>query len=258
MENNIIHEIGLSAEHTISSLKYARYVQDAILHDRKGLKKMFGSFCILYRPKNILSGDFYFYTQKGPLKYLAVCDCTGHGISGALLSILGHNMLEKALNDHQEVGEILNALNVSIKKSFSESPLHDEMGMDISLVCINEQECYFDFATANQTIFYQTNLGIAVHKNNRKSIGGCHQCSWKSDRVFYQKGDRLFLFSDGLPDQFGELTDKKYSYARLRELVERHAAESMVDLTETLNLELNEHQGSVFQTDDILFLGITL
>ena len=80
----VLAEIGLTAESTVSSLNFARLIQDAILCNREGLRKAFGQFSLLYEPKNILSGDFYFYYRKGKKKYVAVCDCTGHGISGAL------------------------------------------------------------------------------------------------------------------------------------------------------------------------------
>lgn len=258
LQRTIIPEIGLSTESTVASLKYARIIQDALLCDRSGLLKLFGEYSIIYMPKNILSGDFYFYEKAHGKLYVAVCDCSGHGISGALLSILGHNMLAKSIKKHSSTADILRYLNKLIKDSFNNEVDLSNIGMDISLLAIDEEKKEIEFSGAGQSLFLAKKDEVTRFRGNRKSIGCCWDCVWTSEKIEYNKGDKCYLTSDGLPDQFGQESGKKFSYSRLKDFLASNSSLSQGVLQQTLQAELLLHKGNEVQTDDILFLGITL
>lgn len=258
LKQTIIPEIGLSTENTVSSLKYAKVIQDALLCDRAGLYELFGEYSIIYQPKNILSGDFYFYAQKHGKVYLAVCDCSGHGISGAMLSVLGNTMLERSLKKYHKTHSVLTYLSVLIKDSFNHEQDLSNIGMDISLVSIDLENKEFEFSGAGQSLFFVGDNQVTRIRGNRKSIGCSAECIWTSDKVRFKTGDKFYLTSDGLPDQFGEKTGKKFSYTRLTDFIYENNDLSQIQFQEKLLKELQDHKGQEVQTDDILFLGITL
>ena len=253
----IIPEIGLSTESTVSSLQYARIIQDAILCSREGLKPLFGEFSLVYEPKNILGGDFYFYAKKGKKKYLAVCDCTGHGISGALLTILGHNMLERSLKKHNEIEKIVTYLNKSIIESFNTGEVKG-IGMDMAMVCLDESTSKLEFCGAKRPLWIISEGKLNKIKPGRQSIGETEDFVCKPTVIDIKKGDKIFLFSDGYPDQFGYNTNKKFGYETLAQILLDNKECSHKEIQNSLIKALDKHRGSEVSTDDILLLSITL
>ena len=253
---NIIPEIGLTQESTVSSLQYGRMIQDAILCDRDGLKRHFGHYALLYEPKNILSGDFYFYSRKKNLKYLAVCDCAGHGTSGALLTILGHNLLQRALNKFTNLDDIVNFVNQQFVKTFD----HVEFmqGMDMIIVCIDENNKKISYSGARRPLWVLRNQHVHIFRTNRSSVGDDPTFEFKSTQLEYLPGDRIFLFSDGYTDQFNELDHVKMGQKSLRESLIKLENVPLTAIGTKLHSELLNFKGSNVFTDDVLLLGIEL
>lgn len=253
---NIIPEIGLTQESTVSSLQYGRMIQDAILCNRDGLKRHFGEYALLYEPKNILSGDFYFYARKKNLKYLAVCDCAGHGTSGALLTILGHNLLERAIKKFTKLDNIVNFVNQQFVNTFD----HVEFmqGMDMIIVCIDENNKKISYSGARRPLWILRNNHIHIFKTDRSSVGDDSGFEFSCTQLEYLHSDRLFLFSDGYTDQFNELDHVKMGQKSLRESLIQWGNEPLVKIGEQLKSELLNFKGNNVFTDDVLLLGIDL
>lgn len=253
-ENLVIPEIGLSTENTISSLQYARHIQDAILCNREGLIDLFRDLAIVYQPKNILSGDFYFYKKKKDSLYLAVCDCTGHGIAGALLTILGHNMLNRSLKKFDNLPDIFKYLNQKIMDSFHDD--HLAIGMDMIMIKINQITNTLEFCGAKRPLWLQRNGGIQVYKTDKNSIGDDSNFNWTSQHIQLEERDRIFLFSDGYTDQFDEKDTKKFGSRKLEEILNSNHILNLTKIGNILNMTIDQYRGSQIQTDDMLILGI--
>jgi serine phosphatase RsbU (regulator of sigma subunit) len=254
----MIPEIGLSAKSTIDSLRYGRTIQDAILCTRIQLKKIFGDFAIVYEPKNILSGDFYYCKEKNGKKYLAVCDCTGHGIAGSLLTILGHNMLERSLRRYDDTGEILTFLNNCIIESFDASSSVCGVGMDAVFISIDKETLLMSFAGAKRPIGVLRGDQLICLKTDKHSIGYTTDHEWHSQTFQLEKSDKLFLFSDGYLDQFGEDCGTKFGIRKFKELLISLAHKSISEINEILNNTLLNHRKNEVPTDDVLVLGIEI
>ena len=257
--NLLIPEIGLTTESTISSLKFSRLIQDAILCNRNGLNKMFGDFSIFYEPKNIIGGDFYFYFSKDDIKYIAVCDCTGHGIAGALLTILGHNMLERAFKEYTGLGDVLTFLNKYIIESFSVSSGLRGMGMDLIILGVDKIRGEVEFCGARRPFWVLSkDTKIMKYITKRASIGADIDNTWESKKIKVEKNDRLFMFTDGVTDQFCELSEKKLGARNLSDFIEQNREESLPSFSYKFNEFFCTFKGNETSTDDALLLAIEM
>ena len=254
VRKQIIPEIGLSADSTVSSLEYARMIQSAILCSRNGLYDLFKDVELIYEPKNILSGDFYFYQKRKGVIYLAVCDCTGHGISGALLSILAHNMLERSLRKFDHLPDMMKYLNKTIIDSFSQESDINDMGMDLVMLKLDENTLGLEVIGARRPLWIARDNELIELKTSRNSIGTNPEYVWEEQSFQLVSGDRLALFSDGLSDQFGE-NDKKYTKKRLVHSFLENSHLSQHEMITSLKNDLFTFQGNTIQTDDMLFLS---
>jgi serine phosphatase RsbU (regulator of sigma subunit) len=254
--NIVISEIGLSVTATLESLMYGRTIQDAILCTRLDVKNIFGDFAIVYEPKNILSGDFYFCIEKHGKKYLAVCDCTGHGVAGSLLTILSHNMLERSLKKKQDTADILTSLNNYIIDSFDTESSVCGVGLDMILISIDKTSLILNFTGARRPIGILRGEELICFKTDKQSVGYSKNYKWESNHFQLQKHDKIFLFSDGYTDQFGEDCGTKFGTKRLKELLISLAHKSISEINQILNQVLSNHRKSELPTDDVLFLAI--
>ena len=260
-KSNIIPEIGLSQENTISSLNYARVIQNSILCSREGLFDLFdGRVSIVYKPKNILSGDFYFYHEKGDDLYFAVCDCTGHGISGALLSILGHNMLERSLKKFDGLNDIMPYFNKTVTDSFSDQSTVVEAGMDMVIVRLNRKSKKMQFSGARRPLWILRNGELLTYKTNRCSIGATctDNQSWKVEEIQMQEGDRVIMFSDGITDQFGICNYKKFGKKLLSEICLELENKPQKEFQKSVTTAFEAYKGNNIQTDDVLFISFDI
>lgn len=247
-----------------SSIEYANRIQEAILPSRNEIFSKFKDAFILYRPKDIVSGDFYWFGNKNNHNIFAVVDCTGHGVPGAFMSMIGHNILnqvvmEKATTDP---GQILNKLHAGVQDALKQG--HNEIdtndGMDVSIISVNEStgQVYWS-AAFRPAIIVRSNGEVEKLSGNRYSVGGAQL---DSERIFtthdvkMSKGDVIYLFSDGYADQFGGDNGKKFMLKRFQDLLcEIHNKPMQQQMAELESALLN-WKGNREQVDDVLVVGI--
>ncbi len=249
-----------------SSIEYAKRIQEAILpardHIFRELKKIF----ILYKPKDIVSGDFYWFTEKNGIKIFAVVDCTGHGVPGAFMSMIGHNVLNQVVKERgiTDPADILNNIHKGVQSALRQG--HNEIktndGMDVSLLTINESKKEVRWAGANRPLILLAADG-SFNKidGNKFPVGGAQT---EGDRVFTTqiietKGPTMaYMFSDGYADQFGGEKGKKFMLKRLHELLGIiHSWDSELQKSE-LEKHFEDWRRTHEQVDDVLVVGIQI
>jgi serine phosphatase RsbU (regulator of sigma subunit) len=219
----------------------------------------------LYKPKDMLSGDFYWAEQRGDFTFIAVVDSTGHGVPGALLSLMGQNLLNQAVHERHLVrpAAILDYLNAGIQHTLNQYKKAGELrdGMDISLCVFEKGSMKMHFAGAINPMYIIREGMLIQSKGNRFSIGSYFDNKMRpftNQDTELQDGDVIYLFTDGYPDQFGGEDDRKMSHRRFRELLLAIHYEEMPVQKKMLEDQLNAWmQGSV-QTDDICVIGIRI
>jgi serine phosphatase RsbU (regulator of sigma subunit) len=243
------------------SLNYARRIQISTLPDTTKLERLLGSCFVLYKPKDIVSGDFYWADEIDGLVYFAVADCTGHGVPGAFMSLLGINTLHQIMLDpaFRSPASILQELDNRITEQLG-SGLLDETsreGMDISLCVLNKNNATLRFASAGRPVMIVRDCKVTEYKGSRVYVGKNYvqDSTFTEYEVSLQQGDMLYMFTDGLTDQFDIQDKKKFGLARLRSLlpeiyyVDVHAQQELV------RHEFERWKGYTPQTDDVLMMG---
>ncbi len=246
-----------------ASILYARRIQDAILPPEEMLSEQMGDLFVLYKPKDMLSGDFYWAEQRGDYTFIAVVDSTGHGVPGALLSLMGQNLLNQAVHERHLVrpAAILDYLNAGIQHTLNQYKKAGELrdGMDISLCVFEKGSMKMHFAGAINPMYIIREGMLIQSKGNRFSIGSYFDNKMRpftNQDTDLQEDDVIYLFTDGYPDQFGGEDDRKMSHRRFRELLMSIHKEEMSVQKKMLEEQLDAWmQGSV-QTDDICVIGI--
>ncbi len=253
--------------HITNSILYAQQIQTALLPAEARIAEVFNGFFILYRPKEIVSGDFYWFNQMGQQSLLVVADCTGHGVPGALLSMIGNMLLNKIINEDRclEPASILEQLHVSFRqvlRQFDREQQHE--GMDIALVRIDSRERCLQFAGAKRPLYLLRCLGeeaqLTKIPGDRKSIGGRQK---ERQRLFTQQsvpflpGDMIYLLTDGFVDQH-DSHDRKLGSARFEAALVKVACEPPEVQQERLLQLLEAHQGDEIARDDVTVFGARL
>jgi len=245
------------------SIIYAKRIQQAILPSRDLIKSLIPDSFVFFKPKDIVSGDFYWiHAIDEDQVMLAVVDCTGHGVPGALMSMMGFNLLEQIVKEHQiyEPGIILDELSKlvidSLKQTNELSSVKE--GMDIALLKINNRTMELEFAGARNSIYLVRNEKLSELKADRRSIGGAlsHAVPFSNYKIKVQKGDCLYAFSDGYADQFGGPDNEKFYYHPFRELLTGISQQSMEEQEEKLEKVILEWKGQKAQIDDMLVIGV--
>ncbi|RPH32684.1 MAG: response regulator [Bacteroidales bacterium] len=247
----------------LSGIRYASYIQKAILPEDVLIDELFSSNFILNKPRSIVSGDFYWVTQKNDLKFFAVGDCTGHGISGALMTMAGIAFLNEIVNDYNEyeADKILNELRLRVEKLLHQRGTAGEAsnGMDIALCVYNSKKRIIQYAGANNPIYIiHADKSLDVFKADRMPVGihFNHERPFTSKECIISQGDEVYLFSDGFPDQFGGSNGQKFRYDQFRELLIRCSSSPMNEQLKILENTLDDWMIGFEQIDDILVMGI--
>jgi serine phosphatase RsbU (regulator of sigma subunit)/Tfp pilus assembly protein PilF len=272
-------ELRQQKEEIISSINYAKYIQSSLLPQEEKLESLLGEHFVLYRPKDIVSGDFYWISNIENKVVVAAVDCTGHGVPGAFMSMLGTALLNEIVNKEYitHPGVILRRLRKEVINSLQQKGKRGEQkdGMDIALCTLDLENMKLQFAGANNPLYL-------IRKSNLEKAGTL-RCELEGDDLLYEikgdlmpigisdkmdnftfheidifKGDTIYLFSDGFPDQFGGPDNKKFSYRKLREQLLRNNSESMADNKIILGKVLDEWKGDNSQIDDILVIGFRI
>ncbi len=258
-------EIDDQKRHIMDSIYYARRIQTAILPSDDYIGKHIKSHFILYRPKDIVSGDFYWFHKVEGKSMIAAVDCTGHGVPGAFMSIVGYNQLNHAVSvmKARNSEDILNKLNAGVIQTLSENTHEQQVmdGMDLALLVFDSKRKVVEFSGANNPLVLVRDDEAILYKADKFPIGayeGDRPQIFTRNEVELKEGDMLYIFSDGYADQFGGPDDKKFTTRKFREfLVEIHSS-PVARQRELLNEKLEEWMGDNEQVDDILVIGIKI
>ena len=246
-----------------ASIRYAKRIQDAILPPDDFVKKHLPNTFVLFKPKDIVSGDFYWMEDKQDTVIFAAVDCTGHGVPGAFMSIVGHNLLDRVVGEQKitQPAKILDELNRSISDTLRQTDLEDNTvrdGMDIALCAFNRKKGMLEFAGAYNPLWLIRNKELIEVKANKFPIGNSksgENNKFTNHEITLQKGDTIYIFSDGYSDQFGGPAGKKFKSSTLKQLLVNSQHLSMIEQRELLNTTIEEWRGQHEQVDDILVIG---
>lgn len=245
------------------SIRYASRMQDLILAERQALEEFFGEVFLIYKPRNIVSGDFYWFHQFDQNRaILAVADCTGHGVPGAFMSMLGASLLyqEVAMGGNSAPEQILQHLHKGIQNILKQHLGHNNDGMDISIGLFEKQAdgaMQLTFAGAKTQIYYQQDKALERLQGDKTFIGGPQQLEkhFQAHSVLLQPQTMVYFFSDGLIDQNNHKR-KRLGIKRFEETLTTHLHEPANVQKNALDAALNDHQGQEEQRDDITVLGL--
>ena len=247
------------------SINYAQRIQSSILPDNRLIREFFPRSFIYYKPRDVVSGDFPWFFHHGDDIYIAAVDCTGHGVPGAMLSFIGYFLLnnivdnDKALNAGSICDMLHEGVRTTLKQDREDASGRD--GMDIAICKINLKRKELHFAGAHRPLYLVRKGELIEYKGDRKAIGGIPLGN-KAEQPFTDyvinilNGDRVFFFSDGLPDQLGGPEHKKYSPGRIRNLICENNGFSMSQYYELFVQDFEEWKGESKQIDDVLLIGI--
>ena len=254
----------------ISSVQYAKRIQKAVLSNEQKFKSILPKSFITFRPKDIVSGDFYWIDSIAPTKkwpngliFYATVDCTGHGVPGAFMSIIGNHLLElgKTNNEVQSPGEMLdflnNEVNLSLNSYYNDEEIRD--GMDLAFCAIDSfnKRLYFSGAK-NSALIIRGDEMIRL-KGDREAIGfGGNKHRFTNQEVNIQPGDMVYTFSDGYIDQFGGDKGKKFMTKRLKELLLLSAPLSMEEQQKYIEEAFDNWKGDLEQVDDVVLIGVQI
>jgi ligand-binding sensor domain-containing protein/serine phosphatase RsbU (regulator of sigma subunit) len=250
------------------SIRYAKNIQEALLPAITALQKDFPESFVLYMPKDIVSGDFYWFTKREGKNYFAAADCTGHGVPGAFMSIIGNSLLNEIVAEQHvyQPAEILNNLHVGVKTALNHNKGEFERrdGMDIALCAIDKETLTLEYAGANRPLWiYRKNATdkAEIVKPDKFPIGGIEfdfeeKRKFNNHTIKLQKGDCMYIFSDGYADQFGGTKGKKFMVANLQRAFAEIALKPMNEQYEHLYKIFTEWRGQYEQVDDVLMIGL--
>jgi len=242
------------------SINYAKRIQNAILASKEIKYKLFPDAFVLFKPKDIVSGDFYWFAGKDGKRLIAACDCTGHGVPGALMSMIGNNLLNKVVNEKAVTSpnKILTEIDAELRKTLKkEENVDSKDGMDVALLSFSG-DTEMEYAGANRPLWIIRDGKLEETKATKISIGGDRfgqQIEFVNHLVKLKKGDTVYIASDGFADQFNN-NDKKLMTKRFKEILLGIQHLPMVEQEKYLDEFIDKWRGALEQTDDILVIGI--
>lgn len=252
-------------KHITDSINYAKRIQHATMRPEEDLYKIYPNCFILYLPKDIVSGDFYWYSQKGKHLIIAAADCTGHGVPGAFMSMLGIAFLNEITGrmNKYSAGTILERLRENVIKSLHQSDEGESQkdGMDIALMVLDTETNIIQFAGAYNPLYILRNNDLIEEKGDRMPIGihARDEETFTNHEIQLEKGDELFVFTDGYADQFGGPNGKKLNYKKFRSILQESCSiENSSDKREFLNAAFREWRTDYEQLDDVLVIGVSI
>jgi serine phosphatase RsbU (regulator of sigma subunit)/HAMP domain-containing protein len=246
------------------SIHYAKRIQEAILPPDSFVKKLLPDSFVLYKPKDIVSGDFYWFEELNGKTLFAAVDCTGHGVPGAFMSIVGYNLLKQIISKHQitQPSFILDELSRGVsetlhQKDFEESTSKD--GLDITFCSFDQKNYELEFAAAFNPLFLVRDGEMFEIKGNKFPIGIFLEKETKkftNHKLKVKKGDVIYIFSDGYADQFGGAKGKKFMQNQFRNLLFDIHIKPMPEQKRILDQTIEHWRGNEDQVDDILVMGM--
>ncbi|MBK7309694.1 MAG: SpoIIE family protein phosphatase [Sphingobacteriaceae bacterium] len=262
-KNHVIEE---KNKEITDSINYAKLIQQSLLASKDMLDKNLESYFIIYKPKDIVSGDFY-WASETPKGFLVACvDCTGHGVPGAFMSLIGKENLDKALAKTVNPGEILHELNINVKRSLNQNNTSgNKDGMDAAILRIERDKngnAKVAYAGANRPLYILKNDLSSVEeiKATKQAVGGftSNEQVFEEHIINVNKGDTLIITTDGYADQFGSESNKKLTTKRFKDLLVSVKAKTADEQMKTLNDFFTVWKGNREQLDDLLVIGINV
>ncbi len=245
------------------SIKYAQRIQTSILQSPDFFQAIFKNSFVLYKPKDIVSGDFYFFHQDADYKYVIAVDCTGHGVPGAMMSMVANSIIKEALLNKKikSASQLLYEMDKELYKSinaYGTEVSYD--GMDVSAVCINKKTNRMHYAGAFRTALICRNKQLIELKATRFPLGFFDNVNkvFEEQVIILQPNDTLYLFTDGYIDQFGGERNKKMNRKNFKELLLTMADMPIEEQEAFLDYSFNNWKQDNFQTDDVLVIGIKI
>ncbi len=259
-------ELAEANKRLMDSINYAMTIQDSMLLPPETIKDSFKDFFLLFRPKDIVSGDFYWLaeieTEEGELTFIASVDCTGHGVAGALMSMIGESLLNQIVYEHEiySVGEIMDNLNLGVQEILNQTENNMHHGMDASIMMIDKSNNTVSFSGAKQNLVYTKGGSLETIKGDRLSLGGFldQERNYTKHIVEIEEGSKYYMFSDGFQDQFGGPDNKKIGVKRLVKCLDENMSLPLNQQKEAIETLFDDWKGSEEQTDDIMVMGIQL
>jgi len=247
-----------------ASINYASRIQRALLPHPGEIRGLQSASFILYLPRDIVSGDFYWFSQVKKKLVIVAGDCTGHGVPGALMSMLGISFLEEIVNNREIIdsGRILNELRKEVQRALHQKGAREEAkdGMDISLCVIDKKTKTLQFSGAYNNLYRISNGELMEYQADRMPIGifGIEDKEFSSQEIQYLPGDIIYMHSDGYADQFGGPNNKKFKYSAFKELLTGIHAKPLKKQRDMLEKEFITWKADGPQTDDVLVVGLKL
>ena len=245
------------------SFDYAKKIQNTVLPRHEVFDGLFGEHFIFFKPKDIVSGDFYWVSQSEQRIVLTAADCTGHGVPGSLMSMLGITMLHEIVNEknvlHSE--DILNQLRLSIARTLKQEGKIGEQkdGIDMALMIYDTASKKLEFSGANSPLYIIRNGEMLEYKGNNMPVAFYEKMSdFTRYTIEMKQGDRVYMFTDGFPDQFGGPQGKKFKYRPFKDLLLEVHERPMEEQHRILSLIFDEWKGDLSQIDDVLVIGLRL
>ncbi len=262
-QNKILETIN---QEITDSIMYASRIQKALMPNHDVLQSYFPQSFVFFQPRNIVSGDFYQVFEKRNKVFVLVADCTGHGVPGAFMSLLGMNLISQIIEERNitETSAILEELDANIQKLVNQPLENGEIpqdGMDIAIIALDKQKNQIQYASTGRPIYLVRNALLTDLRGDKYAIGG-----EKIDKKFFthytindiQPKDRLYLFSDGITDQFGGEENKKITSKRFQQWLTHTHTLPMLAQKEAIITLFNEWKGENEQTDDVIVIGIEI
>jgi serine phosphatase RsbU (regulator of sigma subunit) len=261
-------ELEVLYKHVTDSIKYAKRIQEAILPPDKLVKRLLPNSFVLYKPKDIVSGDFYWIEEKDGKTMFAAVDCTGHGVPGAFMSIVGYNILKHVVsnNNFTTPALILDGLNIGVSETLHhQGHEHEEGqakdGMDVSFCTIDFKTLELQYAGAFNPLYIIRNEQLLQTKADKFPIGfflGEEKKKFTNHTIQLQSGDTVYIFSDGYADQFGGPYGRKFMAVPFRVLLMDLHKQPVEKQKQMLNKTIEDWRGQLDQVDDILVIGVKI
>jgi len=256
------NEIGAQKKEIQDSINYAQNIQSSVLPEIQELEKHFNEMFVFYKPKDVVSGDFFWFSKSDDKILVAAADCTGHGVPGAFMSMIGsyelnNSVLERGLT---EPDKILTHINFSLKKRLkqNEKQTNNKDGMDIALCSFDLKNQKLNFAGANRPLYIVRENEAMEFTPNKTAIGGytASDFEFSNNSISLQKGDCVYMYTDGYSDQFGGDKNKKLTTKRFKELLKSISSLSMKEQYRKLEEHFYLWKGNFDQLDDVLVIGV--
>lgn len=258
-------EIVEKNKNIMDSILCAKNIQQAILPNDSKLSTAFQEAFVLNKARDIVSGDFYWFAEYDDKVLIAAVDCTGHGVPAAFLNVMGNSILNQIVHEMHVLNpaEVLSELNKRVLNTLKSDELYIQVddGMDIGLCMFDRASKTLSFAGAKRPLYFVQNSELNELKGDHYPVGGVlydTQREYHQHEIQLEKGDLVYLFTDGIVDQFGGPNNKKFMYPRFRSLIEKIIDKPLSDQKKAIYKELNHWQGNNEQTDDMLLIAIKI